>query len=251
MHQVWFYTLISVFLVSIISFIGVVTLSINLNKLKKFLIYFISFAAGALLGDSFLHLLPGVVEKNGFTLNVSILVLVGILIFFFLEKIIHWRHHHVPLDAKNHIHPFAYTNLVGDSLHNFIDGLIIAASYVVSIPVGLATTLAVILHEIPQEIGDFSILVHAGFSKGKALFVNFLTALTAILGAIVGLWLSGKVEETALILVPIAAGVFIYVGGSDLIPELHRFSNKFWGNVLQLVMFLLGILVMSLLLLLE
>ena len=246
-----FYTLISVIIVSLISLIGVLTLSMSTEKLKKILIYFISFSAGALFGDAFLHLLPDVVEKNGFTLTISISVLIGIIIFLFLEKIIHWRHCHATNDTKNHIHPFAYTNLIGDALHNFIDGLIIAASYIVSIPVGIATTLAVILHEIPQEIGDFSVLIHAGFSKGKALFMNFLTALTAIIGALVGLWLTGKVEGIVSLLIPLAAGGFIYIAGSDLIPELHKHSENFKKSFLQFVMFLTGILVMAALIFLE
>jgi len=250
MNNTWLYTLISVSLVSIISLIGVITLSMNNEKLKNFLIYLISFSAGALFGDAFLHLLPGAVEENGFRLSISISILSGILIFFILEKIIHWRHCHV-YDAKNHVHPFAYTNLVGDALHNFIDGLIIAASYLVSIPVGIATTIAVILHEIPQEIGDFSVLIHAGFSKGRALFMNFLTAITAILGALAGLWLAGEVEGVTFILIPVAAGGFIYIAGSDLIPELHKHSANFKKSVLQFVMFVIGILIMAALLLLE
>ena len=142
-------------------------------------------------------------------------------------------------------------NLFGEALHNFIDGLIIGASYLVSVPAGVATTLAVALHEIPQEIGDFGVLIHGGFSKGKALMLNFLSALTAVLGVIVALALSGMIESISLILVPIAAGGFIYIAGSDLIPELHKHSEKFGESLGHLIVFILGILVMGLLLLLE
>ena len=239
---IWTYTLISVIVVSAISFIGVLTLSMEERKLRKVLIYFVSFSAGALFGDAFLHLLPEAVE-NGFTVNISLYVLLGILIFFVLEKVILWRHCHFTLHGPQECYPFAYTNLVGDGLHNFIDGIIIAASYIVSIPVGIATTVAVILHEVPQEIGDFGILLHGGFSKRGALMVNFFTALTSVLGAIITLLLIGVVENLTLILIPIAAGGFIYIAGSDLIPELHK-ETKISKSISQLIAFVLGIAVM-------
>ena len=152
--------------------------------------------------------------------------------------------------TKEHVHPFAYMNLLGDALHNFIDGLIIAASYIVSIPVGIATTMAVIFHEIPQEIGEFGLLLYGGFSKAKALLVNFLSALTAILGAIAGLLLAGAFSNIQEILVPIAAGGFIYIAGSDLIPEMHK-ETKLAKSLIQILVFLLGIVVMIALLALE
>ena len=248
--NIWFYSLISVFLVSLVSFVGVLTLSIKVNKLKTILIYFLSFSAGALLGDSFIHLLPEVVEKNGFGLNISIYVLFGIGIFFFLEKVINWQHCHMPI-TEEHKHPFTYTNLIGDALHNFIDGLIIVGGYMVNLEVGIATTIAVVLHEIPQEIGDFGVLLHGGFSKGKALLVNFLSALAAILGALAALFASGYIGNIESILVPLAAGGFIYIAGSDLIPELHKNSDNFGKSILQILAFVLGILVMVVLLALE
>src|SRR3989344_6928381 len=172
------YTLASVFLVSLVSLIGVLTLSFKSSTLKRFLIYFVSFSAGALLGDVFIHLLPGVVEENGFELSISLYILFGILFSFIIEKIIHWRHCHHPT-SKEHPHPFAIMNLVGDFLHNMIDGLIIGTSYIASTPVGIATTIAVVLHEIPQEIGDFGVLIHGGFSRAKALFFNFIISLSS------------------------------------------------------------------------
>src|SRR3989344_1270030 len=184
MIQEFLYALVSVFIVSAVSLIGVITLSLNIEILKKVILYFVSFSVGALLGDVFIHLLPEIVEENGFGLNISMYILLGILVSFVMEKIIHWRHCHHPT-AKKHPHPFAVMNLIGDFVHNFIDGLIIGASYIISIPVGIATTIAVVLHEIPQEIGDFGILIHGGFSKGKALFLNFVTALSSVLGAVI------------------------------------------------------------------
>lgn len=245
------YILLSVLLVSIISFIGVLTLSINHKKLKKFLLYLISFSAGALLGDVFLHLLPEIIEKNLFTLITSLSILGGIVIFFGLEKIIHWQHCHRSMLEEHHIHAFAYTNLIGDALHNFLDGIIIAVSFLASIPIGIATTIAVILHEIPQEIGDFGVLLHAGFTKTKALLLNFASAILAILGAIITLLLTNKITSLQKFLIPITIGGFIYIAGSDLIPELHKESDKISKSILQLIAFILGILVMAALLLLE
>ncbi len=249
MHNIWLYSLISVIIVSIISLIGVLTVYIETERLKKILIYMVSFAAGALLGDAFIHLLPEAIEKSGITLSISIFILSGIVISFIIEKIIHWRHCHQPT-TKNHPHPYAIMNLVGDCIHNFIDGLIIAGSYLINIPVGMATTLAVILHEIPQEMGDFGVLLHGGFSKGKALFFNFITALTAVIGVVIALTISNYTGSLTNFLIPFAMGSFIYIAGSDLIPELHK-EVKIKNSIIQLVLFVFGILVMCLLLLLE
>ncbi|MFH1290836.1 MAG: ZIP family metal transporter [Nanoarchaeota archaeon] len=251
MQQVWLYSIISVFIISLISLIGILTLSIKTKKLQTFLIYLISFSAGTLLGDAFIHLLPETVETYGFGLNISLYILAGITLFFILEKVIHWQHCHGSITHSGHVHPFAYMNLVGDALHNFLDGIIIAASYLISIPAGIATTIAVLFHEIPQEIGDFGVLLHGGFSKSKALAVNFLSALFAILGAILTLWLGSIITNLELILIPIAIGGFIYIASSDLIPQLHKHSNKISKSLLQLIAFLAGIATMALLLLLE
>ena len=186
------------------------------------------------------------VEETGFTLTVSAFVIAGIAFSFIIEKIIHWRHCHHPT-THDHPHPFAWMNLFGDGVHNFIDGLIIGAAYLVSIPVGIATTVAVILHEIPQEIGDFGVLLHGGFSKGKALLLNFVTALLSVFGAIVALLLSSYVENLTTYLVPFAAGGFIYIAAADLIPELHK-ETKVSKSLLQFFFFILGVLVMILLL---
>ena len=250
MESIILYSIISVLIVSLISFIGILTLSMNTDRLRKILIYLISFSAGSLFGDAFIHLLPEIVEETGgFGLNISLYILSGIVIFFVLEKVIHWQHCHMPI-TKTHVHPFAYTNLVGDGLHNFIDGMIIAGSYLVSVPAGIATTIAVLLHEIPQEIGDFGVLLHGGFSKGKALLMNFASALTAVLGAVVTLLLAGTVESITSIIIPIAIGGFLYIAGSDLIPELHK-ETAMGKAIIQVIIFILGIAIMAALLLLE
>lgn len=247
--ETWLYGLLSVLIVSLISLIGIVTFSVKESRLKEALLYLVSFSAGALFGDAFIHLIPEAVEENGFGLNISIYILSGILAFFVVEKILQWRHCHI-LTSEDHPHPFAYMNLFGDAIHNFIDGLIIGGSYIVSIPLGVATTLAVVFHEIPQEIGDFGVLIYGGFSKSKALTFNFLTALTAVLGTFVALLLGFYLANFTVFLVPFAAGGFIYIAGSDLIPELHK-EVKPLKSILELLVFILGVLVLLSLILLE
>lgn len=251
-----FYALLSVFVVSLISLIGIFSLPLSNKSLEKVLLYFVSFSAGALFGDAFIHLLPQA-TVHGFTLKISLYILLGIVISFFIEKVIHWHHcHHSGKhydECAHHRHKeksFAYMNIFGDLVHNFIDGLIIGGSYLVSIPVGLATTIAVILHEIPQEIGDFGILLHAGFTKTRALVYNFLTSLSAFIGVGIALIIGLKSEAFFLFLLPFAAGTFIYIAGSDLIPELHK-EKIVSKSTVQVIFFLLGIGIMILLLLLE
>tara|TARA_Y100000310_G_C20608446_1_gene776760 strand:- start:624 stop:1364 length:741 start_codon:yes stop_codon:yes gene_type:complete len=240
--------LISVIIVSLLSLIGVVLLPAK-STLKKILIYLVSFSTGALFGDVFIHLLPEMAEM-GFSLKISLYILAGILVSFIVEKYIHWHHcHHDPDEKCDHHHPFAIMSLVGDAVHNLIDGMIIAASYLVAFPVGVATTIAVVLHEIPQEIGDFAILLHGGFSRLKALAFNLLTALTAIVGAIIVIFL-GQIEGVLTFLIPFAAGNFLYIAGSDLVPELHKVTDV-RKSLFQLLWLILGVVVMFLLLFLE
>jgi zinc and cadmium transporter len=263
MEGVWLYSVISVLIISIVSFVGAFTLGIGTQRLRKILIYFISFSAGALFGDAFIHLMPEIVKESSWNLQISFYLLIGILIFFILEKIVHFQQYHCHGEECEHelekgigksknqkIHSFAYMSLIGSSLHNFIDGTIIAASYLVSFPIGLATTIAVFLHEIPHELGDFSILVHGGFKKGKALFVNFLSALISLVGVAFTLLLSSSVNNLTAILLPIATGGFIYIAGSDLIPELHKHSG-FKTSVIQVIAFIIGIAIMAAMLILE
>jgi zinc and cadmium transporter len=248
MIEIWFYSLLSVFLVSFISFIGLFTLSIKKETLNKILLYFVSFSVGGLLGDAFIHLLPESIELNN-RLYLSFYILLGLIVSFIVEKFIQWRHCHIPT-SREHPHPLAIMNLIGDSIHNFIDGLIIGASYLTSLQVGIATTIAVILHEIPQEIGDFGVLIHGGFKIRKALFLNFVTALTAVIGTIISLIIGSFASSLTNFLLPFAIGSFIYIAGSDLIPELHK-ETKPIKSLIQLVMLLIGIAIMYLFLFLE
>ncbi|MFH1761000.1 MAG: ZIP family metal transporter, partial [bacterium] len=246
--EIWLYTLLSVLIVSAASLVGIFTISLRMDLLKNILIYMVSLSAGALLGGAFLHLLPEAAE-NGFSLNISVSLLAGILLFFIMEKIIRWRHcHHITCD--DHPHSLAAMNLFGDAFHNFIDGAFIAGSYLISIPLGISITLAVVFHEIPQEIGDFGVLVYAGFSRAKALVFNFLIALTAVLGALTVLLLNIEAEAISQILVPFTAGGFIYIATSDLIPELRKDISPI-KSIFQLLFILIGIGIMWLLLFLE
>ncbi len=252
LDSVFLYSLAGVIIVSLISLVGLFALPFDHKKMKNWLIYFVAFAAGALLGDALIHLLPEAVEELGFGPEVSLAALAGVIVMFIIEKVIHWRHVHTMdhrENSRNHS-PFALTNLVGDFFHNFIDGIIIAASFIVSIPVGIATTLAVIFHEIPQEIGDFGVLLHGGFSKWDAIKVNFLTALSAIAGVVLVFVLGSSFTSFSIWLLPFAAGNFIYIAGSDLIPELHK-EVKWKNSLMQLACFILGIATMVALLGLE
>lgn len=247
--MIWLYTIISVLIVSLVSLLGVFTLSLNRNKLYRSLIYFVSFSAGTLMGDAFIHLIPEAFESSLKPSAISFSILLGILIFFLIEKVIRWRHCHEE-PCEEHPHPFSYVILAGDSIHNFLDGVIIAASFIADIRLGIATTIAVIFHEIPQEVGDFASLVYAGFSKAKALFFNFLTALTAVFGAIVVLLIDASADSITNFLVPFAAGGFIYIAGTDLIPEIHK-HRAFRTSLFQTVAFIFGMILMATLLFLE
>lgn len=245
----WVGSLVAVGAVSALSLIGALTLVVRPRTLERALLGLIAFAAGALLGDAFIHLLPEVAEsETGFDLSASWALLGGVLAFFALEKILHWHHAHYP--REEHVHPVAFTNLVGDGLHNFVDGSIVAGSFLVSTRLGIATSIAVVLHEIPQELGDFAILVRAGLKPRRALALNALSATVAVLGAVVTLLVAGSVEGIERVLVPLTAGAFVYIASTDLLPELHK-EPELGRSVFQLVAVLSGVGVMALLLLLE
>ena len=233
------YILLATFIVSLISFVGVVTLALKDKILTKILLILIGLSAGALMGGAFLHLLPEAVEKSS-GLDVYLFVLVGFILFFLIEKVLHWRHCH---KGECNVHTFHYMNLVGDSIHNFIDGLIMAASFVVSLPLGITTTISIATHEIPQEIGDFAVLLYGGFSKKKAIMLNFTIALTAVLGGIVGFFVSSLIENIVVFILPFAAGGFIYIAATDLVPEIRKELNmkKYMAT---LFVFICGILIM-------
>jgi len=207
--------------VSLLSLAGVAFIAVGEHKLKQIIFVMVSLAVGSLFGDAIIHLLPGAFEQSPDRVQASVSILAGIFAFFVLEKFLLWRHEHV-LEPGHATHPVGYMNLLADALHNFIDGMIIAASYMVNYQTGVATTLAVIFHEIPHELGNFFVLLYAGFTKTKALLFNFLSALAAILGTIIALAVGSKVQNFAQMILPLAAGGFIYIAGSDLVPELNK-----------------------------
>lgn len=231
------YTLMSVIGVSLLSLIGAVFMTIQWKKLNEIITYSLALSSGVMLGATFFDLLPEGVEllPDG----VFLWTLTGFISFFILEKLISWHHH---IEGR-HVHnekPMAYLTLIGDGIHNFVDGAVIAGAYLVSVPLGVTTTMAVVAHEIPHELSDFMVLLHGGFSNRKALFYNFMSALTAVLGAIVVIFLSDKIHMLEQYLIPLAAGNFLYISASDLIPEL---LTKRHGptSVVQVIMLVAGI----------
>ena len=249
MLTTYLYAIGSVVVVSFVSLVGAFTLSVREDLVKKYTFMFMSLAIGALLGDAFIHLIPEALEGSTNTTQTSLFIILGILIFFILEKFLHWHHHGEDKEDK-HVHPVGKLVLFSDGVHNFIDGVIIGVSFLISIPVGMATTLAVVLHEIPQEIGDFAVLLHSGYTKARALWLNFLSAVFAMLGLAVALLLGESGEMFVKSLLPIAAGGFIYIAVADLIPELQK-NNKLKNSILQFVMILIGVGVMVVLTLVE
>ncbi len=241
MAHVLLYSLIAAGIVSLLAFLGIVTLAIKDKLLKKLLLILVSFSAGALIGGAFLHLIPEALESST-PLKTFIIVIVGISAFFLMERFLYWHHCH---EGKCDVHMFTYLNIIGDGIHNFVDGLIIVSTFAVNIPLGIATTLAIALHEIPQEIGDFAVLVYGGFSKLKALMWNFISAVTALIGVIVGYFLITKIDGFTPFLLPFAAGGFIYIAMSDLIPELHK-ELSLKKSMLNFLFFAIGIVLMLL-----
>ena len=221
---------------SLLAWIGLLALPLRETALKKILLPLIAFSAGSMIGAAFLHLIPEAINRSGPELDIFIWVLVGFSIFFLMEQFLAWHHHHDVI--SEHKEPFTYLILISDALHNFIGGLAIGASFLVSVKVGIITCIAAAFHEIPQELGDFGILLRGGWDKYKALLFNFLAACTIIPGGVAAYWGAEIIDMTFLL--PLAAGNFIYVAASDLIPEIkHESSMRV--NLGHFGAFLLGI----------
>ncbi len=250
MHSPVLLSLLSVVGVSLLSLLGIVFFIFDTRLVKKALLYVVSFSTGALLGDVFIHILPDLAENTETFGQAMLTVLGGILFSFLMEKVIYWRHCHVIGDGHEHCHPVGMLSLIGEGIHNFIDGTVIAAAYLASPSVGIATTLAVVFHEIPQEIGDIAILLHSGYTRKKALLLNLISALTAVLGAGLVLALDTSIVGVGEMFLPFAAGNLLYIAGSDLIPELHK-HTRIREGVLQSIGMILGMATMYLLLFLE
>jgi len=234
------YALIASIAVSLISLVGLVALIIKDDILHKIIIFMVAFAAGSLIGGAFLDIIPEAAEYIPNMTHLFLYVILGYVLFFIIEKYLHWRHCH---DSHCEVHRFTYLNIMGDIIHNFGDGLIIGAIFLTDVNAGIAVTLAIISHEIPHEIGNFTVLVYGGYSKLKALFFNFLTALFAIVGTLVGYYFASKIHGFSTIIFPLAAGGFIYIASCDLIPELHKETDG-KRSALIMVTFSLGIILM-------
>src|SRR3989339_2113963 len=199
---------------------GVFSYFLSKESLSKIVIFLVSFATGSLIGGALFHFIPEAFETLS-AASVILTTLAGIILFLIIEKFLHWHHCH---NGKCE-HVYTYLILYGDAIHNFIDGLIIAGSFVISVRLGIITSLLVMIHELPQEIGDFGVLVHGGFTRKKAVVYNFLAQLTAILGGVLGFFFL-SIKENAVYLLPIAAGGFLYIAAGDLIPEIFKEKNK-------------------------
>lgn len=225
------------FLMSFMAMIGIVFCGLKEQSIKKLVTLLVAFSAGALWGGAFFHMLPNALEESVSAQRVFINLTFGFVLFFILHQFIHWHHCH-KIDCKHQIKPLGPMVLFADSLHNLLAGLGIGAVFLVDIKAGIAAWFAALMHEIPQEIGDFGLLIHSGYSRKEALFYNFLSALTFPLGGVIAYYFSTKIDTTFLI--SIAAGNFIYIAAADLTPEISRFEN-ISKSILNLLFFLLGL----------
>ena len=223
--------------VSLISLVGIALISVGRKRMDEILFFLISLATGTLLGAAFFDLLPESIAKIDPAMALEV-CFIGVIVTFVIEKIVHWHHHHAAREREHH-QPLGTLVLIGDGMHNFFDGVAIAASFMVSAPLGIATTLAIALHEIPQEMGDFAMLLYSGYSKARALAFNLLSALTAIAGGVLFYFFSGAVEHFEAYALAFAAGMFIYIAAADLFPELHK-EKRFRTSALQLGCVVLG-----------
>ena len=225
-------------LMSAIALVGSVTLILREETLKKLLLPLVALAAGTLLGGALFHMIPASVDKLGNQLSIYTWVLIGFAVFLGLEQFLHWHHcHRAPSEHR----PLTYLILIADALHNFIGGLAVAGAFLIDIRVGLSAWLAAAAHEVPQELGDFGILVHGGWKKGTALLYNFFSALAFLVGGIIAY--SASLTTDVTFLLPFAAGNFIYIAAADLIPEIkHEESARL--NALHFLSFIAGILLL-------
>lgn len=255
------YIIIATLIISILSLIGALTFLTKFKITQKAMMLLVAFAAGTLLATSFFELLPEAVhafeddehqelfalegevhsdeetDEESHVFWPGIYMFLGIALFYIIEKFIHWHHHH---DLDCHHHVVSKLSILGDIFHNFLDGLLIAAAFSVNINAGIVTTIAIAFHEIPQELGDLAILLHSGYSKSKAMLVNFISACFSIAGGIIGFFFLSKVSGAIGPLIAITAGAFLYIALADIIPEIHKNKHNINRNVMSL-MVLFGI----------
>jgi zinc and cadmium transporter len=233
-----FYALAAGLLVSLVAFSGAFVLRLPPTRLRRWVPNLVALAVGVLLGDAFIRLILDAVARHGDVGEVCLAVLGGLFLFFVLEKWVRWRHDHEPAEdfGADNVQPMARMNLIGDAVHNFIDGILIASSFWIDPWIGTTTTFAIVAHEIPQEIGDVGALINGGYRPADAIRYNFYCSLTVLLGIAATLLLGHYAEASLSLLLPVAAGGFIYIAASDFIPALHaRAAGSHWEQVFTFV----------------
>jgi zinc and cadmium transporter len=246
--KIWIGTFISVAIVSIISLAGIFFLLLKKEKLKNIQLILVGLATGGLLGGAFFHLIPEAFKAFRNPMNASVYLVIGFIMFYILERFLHWQHDHNSGITESHIKPFGPINLIADAFHNFLDGLLIGAAFWYKFEIGIATTLSVLMHELPHEFGNFGVLLHAGYSPRRALLFNFLSACSSFLGALVVLIFSNLAAYLSVAVLPFAAGGFIYLAAADLIPELQS-EKALVKSIYQFLALIFGIGIMFLVLL--
>ncbi|MBM3229754.1 ZIP family metal transporter [Candidatus Parvarchaeota archaeon] len=231
------YILGATMLVSLISLVGIALFFVAKKHMDSLLFILVSFSTGTLLGAALFDLLPESIDEIKSTVALEI-TFVGIVVAFCMEKLIHWHHHHAGKESQ-HKHPLGLLTLVGDGFHNFFDGVAIAAAFLVNPAVGITTTIAIGLHEIPQEIGDFALLLYCGYTKSKALAFNLLSALAAVAGGLLFYFFSGAIAHIESYALAFTAGMFVYIAGVDLLPQLHKEKSARKSGI-QLALIVLG-----------
>jgi zinc and cadmium transporter len=223
-------------LMSAIAVVGSVTLLLKEATLNRVVTPLVAFAAGSLLGGAFFHMLPAALEQAPADPTVFLWILVGFALFFALEQFLHWHHcHRASSDCRK---PLTYLILLGDGLHNFLGGLGVAGVFMIDTRLGITAWLAAAAHEVPQELGDFGVLIHGGWNRRRALLLNLLSGLTFLLGGMVAYAASARIDVGFL--VPFAAGNFIYIGASDLVPEVNK-HRDITSNAIHFSAFVAGI----------
>jgi zinc and cadmium transporter len=255
--SIFYWILLSTFIVATLSLVGIALIFLQGKHFNSLVLTLVALSAGAMLGNVAFHIFPEtfemVEEGRVGMFTVMLLFVSAFVVSFLFERVFVLRHchsssHHGDVaqthECKHHIKPYAQLALLSDGIHNFIDGLVLAASFVVSPALGLTTTFAIALHEVPQELGDYAVLVHGGYKKKRALILNYLSASTVIIGGVVGYFLTTSIDMAVPLLLPFAAGGFLYIAAADLLPELKH-EEKLHHTIIHCGVFLLGIAIMA------